>query len=205
MCKLTCIIPAAGLSSRMGDFKPLMKLNNKTMIENTINSMLDAGVDRCIVILGHRGKEIEEIIKDKKNVICIYNYNYKNSDMLYSIKLGFNYINKLDNIDGSFVLPADIPLINSNTIRDLIKTFYIEKPKVIFPSYKKRQKHPPLISKECFKDIINFNEDGGLKNILSKYKKETFYMECDDFGCCLDADTNKQFNTLKKYNKIINQ
>ena len=41
--KVNGLILAAGMSSRMGDFKPLMKINNKTMIERSIDSMLMGG------------------------------------------------------------------------------------------------------------------------------------------------------------------
>ena len=40
------LIPAAGLSSRMGDFRPLMPLRGKTPIENTIDSLLLCGAAR---------------------------------------------------------------------------------------------------------------------------------------------------------------
>ena len=38
------LILAAGCSKRMGDFKPLMPLRGKTLIENTIDSMLLCGI-----------------------------------------------------------------------------------------------------------------------------------------------------------------
>ena len=38
------LILTAGLSSRMGDFKPLMPLRDKTLIENSIDSMLLCGI-----------------------------------------------------------------------------------------------------------------------------------------------------------------
>ena len=40
------IITAAGLSSRMGAFKPLLELNGYPMIVHTVLSMKNAGVDR---------------------------------------------------------------------------------------------------------------------------------------------------------------
>ena len=46
------LILAAGLSSRMGDFKPLMPLRGKTLIENSIDSLLLCGVDPIVVVLG---------------------------------------------------------------------------------------------------------------------------------------------------------
>ena len=52
------LILAAGCSKRMGDFKPLMPLRGKTLIENTIDSMLLCGISPITVVLGHRGRDI---------------------------------------------------------------------------------------------------------------------------------------------------
>ncbi|MFT4005758.1 MAG: NTP transferase domain-containing protein [Lacrimispora sp.] len=48
------LILAAGLSSRMGDFKPLMPFKGKALIESTIDSMLAAGVKQIVIVLGYR-------------------------------------------------------------------------------------------------------------------------------------------------------
>lgn len=42
------LIVAAGLSSRMGCFKPLLPLRGKTVIENTIDSMLLCGISPVV-------------------------------------------------------------------------------------------------------------------------------------------------------------
>ena len=59
------LILAAGCSKRMGDFKPLMPLRGKTLIENTIDSRLLCGVSPITVVLGHRGRDIEAIVKSR--------------------------------------------------------------------------------------------------------------------------------------------
>ena len=62
--KINGLILAAGMSSRMGDFKPLMKINNKSIIEQTIDSMLNSGVNYVTVVLGYRGEEIESMLRN---------------------------------------------------------------------------------------------------------------------------------------------
>ena len=59
------LILAAGMSSRMGSFKPLMPLRGKTLIENSIDSMLLSGVSRVVVVLGYRGEEVERILRSR--------------------------------------------------------------------------------------------------------------------------------------------
>ena len=58
--KISGLIVAAGLSSRMKDFKPLMKIENKPLILNTINSLRQSQIEDINIVVGYRGKEIEE-------------------------------------------------------------------------------------------------------------------------------------------------
>lgn len=199
MNNIACIIPAAGLSSRMGDFKPLLVLNNKTMIENTVDSMVNAGVHHCVIILGYRGTEIEHVLKDNPHISFIYNHDYDKTDMLYSLKLGLTVLEAREDISGCFILPADMPMINSNTMQALATHFNKTNASIVFPRYGGRKKHPPLLARQCFRHIIDFKEDGGLKQALKCYENETTFLEVDDLGCCLDADTASDFTILKKY------
>ena len=50
------LILAAGLSSRMKGFKPLLPLGDKTVLEQTISRFLDAGIDKSdiLVVIGKR-------------------------------------------------------------------------------------------------------------------------------------------------------
>ena len=85
------LILAAGCSKRMGDFKPLMPLRGKTLIENTIDSMLLCGISPITVVLGHRGRDIEAILKSRylgTGLTMVYNNGYAATDMLTSIKIG---------------------------------------------------------------------------------------------------------------------
>lgn len=59
------LIVAAGLSKRMGQFKPLMPLQGKTVIENAINSMLESGVHQVVIVLGYRADEVEHCLRSR--------------------------------------------------------------------------------------------------------------------------------------------
>ena len=144
--KTNGIILAAGLSSRMKAFKPLLKLKGKTIIENTIDSMFYAGVDQVTVILGYRGGEVEAKLQDKYDstrLLCIYNKDYAQTDMLTSIKLG---IRSLNTCDAFYLLPGDMPAIHTQTFLNVKEAMKSSNAMVIFPTIDGHRKHPPLIS-----------------------------------------------------------
>ena len=60
----TAILLAAGQSTRMGAFKPLLPFGNKTVIECCIDYLRDGGVETIVVVLGHRADEVREKIRE---------------------------------------------------------------------------------------------------------------------------------------------
>ena len=75
------LILAAGMSRRMQQFKPLMKIEEKTMIETTVDHMLEAGVSQITVVLGYRGLEVQQVLESdinrKKKLRFAYNSDYE--------------------------------------------------------------------------------------------------------------------------------
>ena len=73
--KAAGLIAAAGLSSRMEDFKPLMELNGFPMIAMTVRSMRNAGIRNITVVTGFRGEEVRKVL-DPLGVSIVENPRY---------------------------------------------------------------------------------------------------------------------------------
>lgn len=193
------IVLVAGLSSRMNDFKPLMSIGNKTIIESTIDNMIFAGIEQIVVVLGFRGEDIQKALSSSKERLAklkfIYNENYKTTQMLDSIKIGLNILSPCD---WFFVTPADMLAISSNTYEILIKHSYKYQGKVIFPLLNGYKKHPPLISHKCKDEIINFN-GFGLREIWQQYENDILEIKVDDYGCSLDIDYSSDYEKVYRY------
>ena len=72
----TAFILCAGLGKRLNPMtletpKPLLKLNDKTMLEKCINMILELGIKKIFLNTFHLGNQISEFIKDKKFPIDI--------------------------------------------------------------------------------------------------------------------------------------
>ena len=72
----TAFILCAGLGKRLNPMtletpKPLLKLNDKTMLEKCINMILELGIKKIFLNTFHLGNQISEFIKNKKFSIDI--------------------------------------------------------------------------------------------------------------------------------------
>ena len=196
------LILAAGMSRRMQQFKPLMKLGNKTIIETTVEQMLSAGVDQITVVLGYRGSEIQKVLekdqKMKKRVRFVYNFEFEKTQMLDSVKIG---IKELKECERFFIVPGDMPAISAETyLRLTEQAKKHSEAKVIFPTIEGYRKHPPLISWSCRKDILHF-EGNGLRELWKQYEGCVAEIPWKDNGCTLDIDTVEDYQRLCRYLK----
>lgn len=194
------LILAAGMSSRMQQFKPLMRIEEKTIIETTVDHMLEAGVDQITVVLGYRGSEIKEVLeldeKRSRHLMFAYNPNYETTQMLDSIKVG---LNKMGMCDRFFIAPGDMPAITTKTYQTLIDLAANKSEfKVIFPTLEGYRKHPPLISWDCRENILQF-QGNGLRELWNQYQDEIFEIPLEDGGCTIDIDTPEDFQRLCRY------
>lgn len=193
------IITAAGLSSRMQAFKPLLELNGKTVIEYSVDSMLTAGVSQVVVVLGYRGEEVEALLHakyDVSRVLCVYNSLYAETDMLASVKNG---IAALPSCDAFYLLPGDMPAVNKDTFAALEEALSRTQAAVAFPVFDGRRGHPPLISWGCKAFILKSGGEGGLREILSQLEGRVSEVSVEDPGCLMDADTREDYDRLVSY------
>lgn len=189
--KYSGIITVAGLSSRMGSFKPLMEINGIPMIAHTVMSMKNAGISPICVVIGHRGAEIQNALADY-DVIFAENVNYASSDMLTSVKIG---LEKVYDSDGFFLLPGDMPLISPDIFKSLINA----QGNYIIPTANGKNAHPPLIKKSCFDTILNFDGGGGLPKALACFEKT--YIETNNADSNMDADYIHEFEAVANIGK----
>lgn len=188
------LILAAGLSRRMGEFKPLMRFSGKTLIECTVESMLCAGVSQVVVVLGYKGEEIEAILKSHygDQVILVYNNDYANTDMLSSVKCG---LTKMPACHSYFLLPGDMPMVKKNTFKLLLEAVPLERPAILFPTLDGYSKHPPLINSYFTQIILDFRGEGGLRQLWHKLGEHTLKIPVKDEGVAIDFDTQQVYIT----------
>lgn len=190
--KLAGVIVAAGLSSRMGEFKPLLPLHGKPVLLHEIDQLLSAGADSVVVVTGWRGEEVERALRGvSPRVRTVRNPRYR-EDMFLSVQAGVRALSA--DTDAFFFLPADCPAVSADTMRLLAETFRRDRPRVCFPVYQGRRGHPPLISCDLREDLLSFGGEGGLRQFLRRWPAEE--VPVDDAEICRDMDTPEEYRRV---------
>lgn len=185
---IDCIIPAAGLSVRMGRWKPLLPLLNKTIIEWSISNAI-AGGCRVILITGRNGKLLQEMFSNTNAVTIVENPNYSEG-LLTSIKAGLPLVKS----DHFFVSLADMPFILSDIYQ---KIGAYRSNVVVFPTYENKPGHPVLIPTIFIDKIYQYQSSKGLKPLLLNLPHQSVKVHAQ--GVHFDIDT------LEEYQKALLQ
>lgn len=186
------VIPAAGLSTRMGAFKPLLPCGDSTVIETAIDSVLSY-VATAAVVVGHQGDKLSEALSERfgDHLTIVTNPDYASTDMLRSVQLGLWAIGECD---AFFLLPADMPLI-APQVYDALTAAFDDTADVIYPVFDSRRGHPPLISGRLIPAIRRFDGDGGLRAILRNCAAKEVVIS--DEGILTDLDTPRDYEILR--------
>lgn len=183
------VIAAAGMSSRMGDFKPLLKLGELTFVRRTIANFRQAGVFPIVLVTGYRAEELEKHVA-REQVICVRNPDYEKTEMIDSLRIGLRYLE--NRCVRAFVAPVDTPLFQARTVTALLTS----PADVVRPSWNDRSGHPVLIRRRVFSHFLQGEAQSGLAGLLQLLAAETTFVEVADEGITKDADTPEEYAEL---------
>jgi molybdenum cofactor cytidylyltransferase len=187
--RIVALILAAGFSSRMGAFKPLLPVGGSLLIERTIARFLQAGFRDVRVVVGHRAEEVIPIVH-RLGARPIVNENYS-SGMYSSVRAGVRTLGEED--DAFFLMPGDCLLRRPETLVEMALVFLRKQVGILHPAYGGKRGHPPLISALYRKIILSGEPAGGLKDLLADHEDDAAAVEVDDEGILMDLDTPQEY------------
>lgn len=193
MGKIVALVLAAGYSSRMGEFKPLLPVDNVPVIARVVNSFLAAGIEGIRVVIGHRAAEMMPVLQ-RLGVRHLLN-KYYDRGMFSSIQTGVNSLEA--DVDAFFLLPGDHPLISPEIISRLLQVYHEQQPLLLYPCYDGSRGHPPLLA-GLFKEMILAwpEHDGGLRGLLAQYTMQAVEVEVSEPGILFDMDTPEDYQHI---------
>lgn len=204
------LLISAGLSGRMGQFKPLMLYKSKSFVVTIVEKLLTV-CERVVVVTGFQREKIEALIKSQfstlptgrqalnsqflKRVKCIYNLNY-DKGMFTSLQAGLAELKNSDWVLYHFV---DQPFHEEKFYSELISQIDDSKD-WIQPCYNGKKGHPVLFKKKIFGKILTADPSSSLRLIRDDNDTKKKKWECAYSQILNDFDTQsdiEKFNSKK--------
>ena len=117
MSPTVAVILAAGLGTRMKSRKPkvLHEIAGVPLIEHVLATVKQAGVEEVLIVLGHQGEKVEEVLG------AGYRYVYQREQLGtgHALKQALPLLREYSG-GNCLVLCGDTPLLKSKTLQELI-------------------------------------------------------------------------------------
>ncbi|MHC4877669.1 MAG: nucleotidyltransferase family protein [Planctomycetota bacterium] len=199
------VVPAAGLSRRMGQPKLVMQLGDRTVIEHLLDA-LDQPAITAVVIVFRRGDEelsacLQSVDSLQHTQLIIVQPNTDPPDMRTSVELGLREINVRftpTDDDGWLLIPADHPVVDGDVVRSLLAARSTSTADVLVPTHDSRRGHPTLFGWHMAGRVSGIPADRGLNWLVRHASVSVEEVHVATDSVLLDLDTPEDFRKLEQ-------
>lgn len=194
MADIPGIVLAGGKSSRMGRPKALLPIGSsgETFFDRVTRTLLDAGVDDIIVVVGAEAEAIRAGVRQPASSVRIVdNPDYKQGQ-LTSLLAGLRAIDRAG-ARAALVTLIDVPLVTASTVRLLISVYRERGASIVRPVSSGRHGHPVIFGCELFGELQRADPAHGAKPIVRAHAGEMIEVPVDDEGAFTDIDTREDY------------
>jgi molybdenum cofactor cytidylyltransferase len=190
---IPAVVLAAGLSTRMGQPKPLLPLpNGETFVTRIVRSFLESGVDDVVVVLGYEADAVAaKLIEGGAAARFVVNEAYR-TGQLSSVLRGLNAIDR-PGVRAMLLTLVDVPLVSPATIRAVIDRYKATNAPVVRPVRGNEHGHPVLIDRSLFPLLRTADPEAGAKPIVRAHVSAAGDVVVDDAGAFFDIDTPEAY------------
>ncbi|MDC7239542.1 MAG: NTP transferase domain-containing protein [Spirochaetales bacterium] len=189
MLDVSCVIPAAGFSSRMGSWKGRLPVKSEEgeevpLLLNTVRTALSV-CSEAVLVAGRQAHEILELTVGLDRLSVVENPDAEKG-MLSSIQRALTIV------EGDFfIVPMDMPLIRADHYNRLYKDFLDRGDRrILRPRFEGVFGHPVLFPARYIEKILNM-EGRALKPLLNP--RELDFLDWEDRSVIFDMDTEEAY------------
>jgi molybdenum cofactor cytidylyltransferase len=191
---ISAVLLTAGESRRMGKFKQLLRLGDKTFVEHCVDNLLASRAGEVVVVTGHRESDVRRAIGDRP-VRFAYNPEYQ-SGMASSIMCGVQAV--CERSSACLLALVDQPRVSSNVIDRIIETYEKAQALIVIPTSEGKNGHPILLDLSLKKEILVMDTDRGLRPVVRAHLGEIVWVEVSDHRVLEDCDLPEDYERILK-------
>ena len=190
---IPAIVLAAGRSSRMGRAKATLPAGDgHTFLTRVVRTLLDAGVDDVIVVVGHDADVIASSFSESGlPARFVVNHDYDRGQ-LSSLVAGLNAVDR-PGVQAVLLTLVDVPLVSEATVRAVVDGYRRTRAPIVRPTSGDRHGHPLLIDRSVFDALRAADPAAGAKPIVRAHASAIGDIAIEDEGAFLDVDTEEEY------------
>ncbi|MEA2839903.1 MAG: molybdenum cofactor cytidylyltransferase [Methylobacteriaceae bacterium] len=197
---VAAVILAAGRSTRFAanesrTTKLVADLHGKPLVRHVADAALASHARPAIVVTGHARDQVEEALAGLP-VTFVHNKDYA-SGLASSLRAGIAAVPQ--SARGAIILLADMPLVTSDLIDQLIRSFGAgANADAVAPVTERRRGNPVLLARSLFAGVAGLTGDEGARRLLQQPGANVVEIAIGGAAAAADIDTPEALEMLRK-------
>ncbi len=192
---ISLILLAAGSSSRMGQSKQLLLIENEPLLLRSTKAALASSFENVIVVLGAQEKEHRSVIAHLP-IQIVLNRNWEDG-MGSSLKKGLNHLLEVfPETQAIVIMVCDQPLLTASHLDKIIAVNKQTNRSIVASHYSNSAGVPALFDKSVFPELLNIDDNQGAKKVINQHPELLALV--DFYGGEIDLDTWQEYQDFKK-------
>ncbi|MCA9117832.1 MAG: nucleotidyltransferase family protein [Planctomycetaceae bacterium] len=195
---LSAVIPAAGLSRRMGRPKLLLPLGDQPVLARLLNGLPQAGFGRCVVVIRAEDNELQDVARGcGATVVCP---EVDPPDMRTSVEHALKCLEQEDSPHpgaGWALVPADHPVLDHQPLEQLVACWGECDADILAPVYQGRRGHPTIFRWSLVPEVFALPPETGLNQLMKQPGRRIRELPVDSPGVLTDLDTPEDYQRLR--------
>jgi molybdenum cofactor cytidylyltransferase len=192
---MTALVPAAGMSTRLGRNKLLLLFKGKPLIAHAVDTLLASAVDEIVVVLGHEADQVRAAISETR-VSFVENRAY-HEGLASSIHAGFAAIPF--STDAIMIYLADQPLLEPGDVNFLIRAFAEAdraNKSIVVPFFRGERGNPVIVNSSYKASILAIAGETGCRRVIKQNPDQVLTVEMETDHVIRDIDTMDEYERL---------
>lgn len=187
---ITGIVLAAGGSERMGRPKQLLSWKGSSLIHYIVSTVINAGLDHTLVVLGAFEEMVSKEIHDLP-VEIVVNPHWE-AGQSTSVQAGISAVP--ENSGSVIFFLVDQPYLSLTLIRALVERHAETLSPIIAPIVAGQRGNPVLFDRSTFQDFLTIQGDAGGRLIFSRH--QVSWLTWHDEAILFDIDKDEDYRRL---------
>jgi len=192
MNDVDAIIPVAGLSSRMGKWKPALPWKGKLVLQQVVAKAL-AVAPRVIVVTGFKAEAVEKLLPKEGRLLTVHNHRYA-TGLLSSIQAALPLVEA----DSFLIILGDMPEVPLEVVSGLLDVgLGPSQERWVRPKFRGKPGHPVRIHRSLIPELLELDPvRQEMRDVLRKHPGS--FLETAEPGVYQDLDTPEDFDRMRR-------
>jgi len=190
--KIYAVVLAAGRSTRFDGGKLTQTFDGKPLLQHPLTAAQGACPGKVVLVTGHDENAVIESSGGLANTV-VFNPTYA-SGQGSSLALGTRSCR--DDADAIVVMLADQPLVDTETLEQLVSCWNQDARQIVVSDYGDAQGPPALFGKACFDLMSELTGDSGARSIIRSGQFDVVRLSIGSRG--LDVDSRQDLQAARQ-------